>query len=67
MAAPRSALWLLEPARAHSRTAAAGANEIQEINTDGGAAPADGCSMAKLGQTIEVPYSADDLFWTILV
>ena len=41
--------------------------DIQEINTDGGAAPADGCDMAKLGQTIEVPYSADYLFWTILV
>jgi hypothetical protein len=32
---------------------------IQRINTTGGAAPADGCSMATLGKTARVGYTAD--------
>jgi hypothetical protein len=36
---------------------------IQRINTSGGRAPASGCDPSTVGATVEVPYTADYVFW----
>ncbi len=57
---PGAIPWLLLRAR---NTGAPGqfsrVTSIQRIHTDGGVAPADGCSTAALGQRRRVPYRAD--------
>jgi Protein of unknown function (DUF3455) len=39
------------------------AQYVQRLDTDGGNAPADGCDMASVGATTDVPYTADYYFF----
>ncbi len=56
--------WLLLQARS---TGGAGVfsriGHVQRVNTEGGVAPADGCTLQTLGQTVRVPYRADYHFY----
>jgi hypothetical protein len=40
-----------------------GITHIQRIHTRGGLAPSDGCTAARLGQQVRVPYTADYVFY----
>ena len=51
--------WLLLSAKANSGKGVFGQTQsIQRLQTLGGAAPADGCDQARLGQQTRVPYQA---------
>ncbi len=60
---PTAVDWLLlstkptEPGRLGQTTF------IQRINTTGGRAPATGCDASTVGARVEVPYTADYVFW----
>ena len=56
--------WLL--LRANSRSGSgvfSGIESIQRLNTSGGNAPAEGCSMEQLGKEIRIPYKASYYFY----
>jgi FtsP/CotA-like multicopper oxidase with cupredoxin domain len=62
--APNAIPWLLLSAKTTSGTGIFSAVEsIQRLHTEGGAAPAGGCSPAQAGQELRVAYSADYLFY----
>jgi hypothetical protein len=60
---PTAVDWLLlsatptEPGRLGQTT------YIQRINTTGGRAPATGCDASTVGARVEIPYTADYVFW----
>jgi len=57
---PDSIPWLLLSARSvGSAGRLAAVTSVQRINTAGGRAPATGCTTSVLGQTVNVPYTAD--------
>ena len=61
---PTAIPWLLLRAKAHagigifSRIAS-----VQRLNTKGGKAPAGGCTRAKIGIQVRIPYTADYYFY----
>jgi hypothetical protein len=56
--------WLLVTVtQRHGNGALSRVSTVQRVHTEGGAAPATGCSDAKLGVEMKVPYSADYYFY----
>ena len=63
-ASPGAIPWLLLQARTESRAGRFGdLRSIQRIHTQGGTAPASGCSAPETGRQLRVPYTADYLFF----
>ena len=58
--------WLLLKVKAHVGTFGQLSNAafVRRIDTTGGAAPADGCAAARLGEAARIPYSAVYQFWS---
>jgi hypothetical protein len=55
--------WLLLSATSTTPGRLGGTTYIQRINTTGGRANATDCNAATAGATVEVPYTADYVFW----
>jgi hypothetical protein len=61
---PHSIAWLLVTVtQRRGNGALSRVSTVQRVHTDGGAAPATGCSDSELGIETKVPYSADYYFY----
>jgi hypothetical protein len=61
---PAAIPWLLLRGKAHTGTGIfSQIVSIQRLNTKGGKAPADGCTQAKVGTKVRMPYTADYYFY----
>lgn len=60
---PTAVDWLLLSATPTKEGRLGRTTFIQRINTTGGRAPATGCDATTVGDRIEIPYTADYVFW----
>ena len=60
---PTAIDWLLLSAASTTPGRLGATTYIQRIHTTGGVAPADGCDAGTSGATVEVPYTADYVFF----
>jgi len=61
---PAAIPWLLLRAKIHAGTGIfSRIASIQRLNTKGGKAPVDGCTQAKVGAEVRIPYIADYYFY----
>jgi Protein of unknown function (DUF3455) len=61
---PAAIPWLLLRAKANAGTGIfSQITSVQRLNTEGGKAPADGCTQAKAGTEVRIPYTADYYFY----
>jgi hypothetical protein len=61
---PAAIPWLLLRAKEHAGMGMfSQIASVQRLNTKGGKAPADGCTQAKVGAEVRIPYTADYYFY----
>jgi len=61
---PAAIPWLLLRAKEHAGTGIfSKIASVQRLNTKGGKAPADGCTQAKVGTEVRIPYTANYYFY----
>ena len=61
---PAAIPWLLLRAKANAGSGIfSRITNVQRLNTQGGKAPADGCTQAKAGTELRMPYTADYYFY----
>lgn len=60
---PTAVDWLLLSATPTQPGRLGQTTYIQRINTTGGRAPATGCDVSTTGARVEIPYTADYVFW----
>lgn len=60
---PTAVDWLLLSAKPTEPGRLGQTTFIQRINTTGGRAPATGCDASTAGARVEIPYTADYVFW----
>lgn len=61
---PAAIPWLLLRAKAHAGSGIfSQITSVQRLNTEGGKAPADGCTQEKAGTEVRIPYTANYYFY----